>query len=200
MLEFCAAKLRISSSEARRNVLTRFGCSFIFNLMKAAFPGSFDPPTLGHIDIIQRSAAIFDEITVVIAENHLKKYLFSVDERLELVSALVKPWKNVSAAVCTGLVVDFLKAKAIPLLIRGVRGGDFSYELELSMLNRALGEGVETVFLATSPEYLGVRSSAIKELASFGADVSAMVPPAVSEALLAKFAKNEAPPPNNGKK
>ncbi|MDR2470508.1 MAG: pantetheine-phosphate adenylyltransferase [Treponema sp.] len=156
--------------------------------MNAAFSGSFDPPTLGHLDIIRRSAALFDDVTVVVAENRLKNYLFSAEERLELVSDLVKPWKNVSVALCTGLIVGFLKERGISLLIRGVRGGgDFSYEVELSMMNRALGGGVETVFLATSPEFLVIRSSAIKELASFGADVSAMVPPAVEAALGAKF-------------
>ena len=91
--------------------------------MNAAFSGSFDPPTLGHLDIIQRSAALFDNITVVVAENRLKKYLFSAPERLELVSNLVKPWKNVSVALCTGLIVDFLQDRGISLLIRGVRGG-----------------------------------------------------------------------------
>jgi pantetheine-phosphate adenylyltransferase len=157
-------------------------------MIKAAFPGSFDPLTLGHINIIQRSAAIFDEITVIVAENHLKKYLFSTEERLELVSALVKPWKNVSVALCKGLIVEFLKERGIPLLIRGIRGeGDFSYEFDLSMMNKALHPLIETIFLTTDPKYFVVRSSAIKELASFGGDVSAMVPPLVEQALKAKF-------------
>jgi pantetheine-phosphate adenylyltransferase len=155
--------------------------------MKAAFPGSFDPPTLGHLNIIQRSASIFDEITIVIAENSQKSYLFSVEERLELVSALVKPWKNVSVTVCTGLIVDFLKKNSIPVIIRGIRGGDFFYEFELSMMNRALNPGIETVFFTTDPAYLVIRSSAIKELASFGGNVSSMVPPAVEAALKSKF-------------
>ena len=156
--------------------------------MKAAFPGSFDPPTLGHLNIIQRSASIFDEITVVIAENNQKSYLFSAEERLEMVSALVKSWNNVSTAVCNGLIVDFLKKNSIPVIIRGIRGGDFSYEFELSMMNRALNPEIETIFLTTDPEYLVIRSSAIKELASFGGNVSSMVPPAVEAALKAKFA------------
>jgi len=156
--------------------------------MKAAFPGSFDPPTLGHLNIIERSASIFDEITVVIAENSQKSYLFSAEERLEMVSALVKPLKNVSAAVCTGLIVDFCKKNALPVIIRGIRGGDFSYEFELSMMNRALNPGIETIFLTTDPAYLVIRSSAIKELASFGGNVSSMVPPIVEAALKAKFA------------
>ncbi|MDR2662679.1 MAG: pantetheine-phosphate adenylyltransferase [Treponema sp.] len=157
-------------------------------MIKAAFPGSFDPPTLGHVNIIQRSAAIFDEITVIIAENRLKKHLFSAEERLAMVSELVRPWKNVLVALWTGLIVDFLKDRQIPVLIRGVRGeGDFSYEFELSMVNKALNPEIETVFLTTDPRYFVIRSSAIKELAFFGGDTSAMVPPLVEKALKAKF-------------
>ena len=157
--------------------------------MKAAFPGSFDPPTLGHMNIIQRSSAIFQEIIVIIAENRLKKYFFNADERFELVSALVKPWGNVSVAFCRGLIVDFLREKGIPLLIRGIREGDFSYEFELSMMNKSLNPDVETVFFTTDPKYAFIRSSSIKEIASFGGDTSSMVPPAVETALKGKLAK-----------
>ena len=155
--------------------------------MKAAFPGSFDPPTLGHINIIQRSAALFDDITVVIAENQQKSYLFSTQERIELLSSLIKPWKNVRIALCRGLIVDFLREKRIALLIRGVRGGDFLYELELSMLNKALNQNIETIFLAADSRHLATRSSIIKEIASFGGDISAMVPPEVEAAIKKKF-------------
>jgi pantetheine-phosphate adenylyltransferase len=140
------------------------------------------------MNIIQRSAAIFDEITVIIAENRQKKYLFSAEERLDMVAGMVGSHKNVSVALCTGLIVDFLRDRNIPVLIRGIRGGgDFSYEFELSMMNRALNPGIETVFLTTDPKYFVIRSSAIKELAFFGGDVSAMVPPTVVQALKAKF-------------
>jgi len=155
--------------------------------MKAAFPGSFDPPTLGHINIIQRSAAIFDDITVVIAENQQKSYLFSAQERMDLLGSLVKPWKNVKIALCRGLIVDFLKEQEIAILIRGVRGGDFLYEFELSMLNKALNHHIETIFLAADPRHLVIRSSIIKEIASFGGDISAMVPPEVEAALKKKY-------------
>lgn len=127
---------------------------------------------------------------MVVAENRHKKHLFSPEERLELVSALVKPWKNVSVVLCGGLIVDFLRGRGVSLLIRGVRGaGDFSYEFELSMMNRTLNPEIETIFLTTDPEYGVVRSSAIKELASFGADISSMVPPPVVRALAAKFCR-----------
>lgn len=157
-------------------------------MLKAAFPGSFDPPTLGHIDIVKRASRIFDELLLVVAENRSKKYLFSAEERLDLAGKLVKPWKNVSVALCTGLVVDFLKEQNIPILLRGVRGEvDFSYEFEISMMNRALNPEIETIFMTTDPKYFVLRSSSIKELASFGGDISSMVPASVAEALKAKF-------------
>jgi pantetheine-phosphate adenylyltransferase len=157
-------------------------------MKKAAFSGSFDPPTFGHLNIIERSASIFDELVIVVAENRQKKYLFSAKERIGMLEELVKPWKNVSVMLCESLIVDFIKKNDITLIVRGVRGmGDFSYEFEVSMMNKAQDINVETIFLATDPEYFVVRSSSIKEIASFGGDVSAMVPPLVNEALKKKF-------------
>ncbi|MDR2901155.1 MAG: pantetheine-phosphate adenylyltransferase [Treponema sp.] len=157
-------------------------------MKRAAFPGSFDPITFGHLNIIERAASIFDEVLVVVAENRQKKYLFSADERIAMITELVKPWKNVSAALCDSLIVDFLEKQNIRLLIRGVRGlADFSYEYEVSMMNKTQNENIETLFLATDPKYFVLRSSSIKELASFGGDVSTMVPPLVDEALRKKF-------------
>jgi pantetheine-phosphate adenylyltransferase len=157
-------------------------------MLTAAFPGSFDPPTLGHLNIIERAARIFDELLVVVAENRQKKYLFSAEERVAIVRSLVEPWKNVSVALCDSLIVDFIKERNIRLLLRGVRGiGDFSYEFEISMMNKALASSIETLFMTTDPEYFVLRSSAIKELASFHGDVSAMVPPLVAKALRDKY-------------
>ena len=157
-------------------------------MLKAAFPGSFDPPTLGHLDIIHRASAIFDEILVVVAENRQKKYLFSADERAEMIKELIIDRKNVSVTVCDSLIVDFLQKKDIKLLIRGVRGvDDFSYEFEISMMNKALNSQIETIFMTTDPKYFVLRSSAIKEVASFHGNVSGMVPPLVAKALKDKF-------------
>ncbi|MFP3091396.1 pantetheine-phosphate adenylyltransferase [Treponema sp. TIM-1] len=157
-------------------------------MLTAAFPGSFDPPTLGHLNIVERAARIFDELLVVVAENRQKKYLFSAEERVAIVSSLVEPWKNVSVTLCDSLIVDFIKERNIRLLLRGVRGGgDFSYEFELSMMNKALDSSIETIFMTTDPEYFVLRSSAIKELASFHGDISAMVPPLVAKALEDKY-------------
>jgi len=159
-------------------------------MIKAAFPGSFDPPTSGHLNIISRAASIFEELTVVVAENRQKKYLFSSEERVSMLIDLVKDLKNVSVAVCEGLIVDFIKKKGIRLLIRGVRGiEDFSYEFDVSMMNRTLDPGIETIFMTTAPEYFVIRSSAIKELASFGGDLHDMVPPLVAKALKEKYTK-----------
>ena len=159
-------------------------------MFKAVFPGSFDPPTLGHLNIIERSSAIFDEVLVVVAENRQKNYLFSAQERLEMIEKIVKPKKNVSCFIWNSLIVDFMKRENIRLLIRGVRGvDDFSYEFELSMLNKALHPQIETIFMTTDPKYIVLRSSSIRELASFQGDVSIMVPPLVAEALKKKFSE-----------
>jgi pantetheine-phosphate adenylyltransferase len=157
-------------------------------MLKAAFPGSFDPPTFGHLNIIERASGIFDEVLVVVAENHQKKGLFSAEERIAMVTELAKPWKNVSVALCDTLIVEFIKARGIRLLLRGVRGvNDFSYEFDLSLMNHVLSPEIETVFMTTEPKYFLLRSSSIKELASFHGDVSTMVPPLIAEALKIKY-------------
>ena len=158
-------------------------------MFKAVFPGSFDPPTLGHLNIIERASAVFDELLVLVAENRQKKYLFSVEERLEMMKEIVKSRKNVRCLSWDSLVVDFMKKENIRLLIRGVRGvDDFSHEFELSMMNKALYPHIETLFMTTESRFIVLRSSSIKELASFHGDVSRMVPTVVAEALKRKFA------------
>ena len=156
--------------------------------MKAAFPGSFDPPTSGHINVIERAAALFGELVVVVAENKQKKYLFSAEERASMIRELVKDHKNVTVTVCDCLIVDYLKKMNIKLLIRGVRGiEDFSYEFELSMMNKTLDPDIETIFMTTDPEFFVIRSSSIKELASFKGNLHGMVPPLVAKALKEKY-------------
>lgn len=170
-------------------------------MLKAAFPGSFDPPTLGHLNIIQRAAGIFDELVIVIAENRQKKYLFSSEERSGMLRQLSADIKNVSVAICDSLIVDFLRKEEIRILVRGVRGvEDFSYEFEISMMNKALHSGIETLFMTTDPEYFVLRSSAIKEIASFQGNVSGMVPPLVAQALGKKFSQDKFAAEGNDKK
>ncbi|MCL2382162.1 MAG: pantetheine-phosphate adenylyltransferase [Treponema sp.] len=158
-------------------------------MLKVVFPGSFDPPTLGHLNIIERACAIFDEVFVVVAENRQKNYLFSAPERLEMMEKLVKPGGNVRCFVWDSLIVDFLKRENIRLLIRGIRGmDDFSHEFELSIMNKALYPDVETLFMTTDPKYIVLRSSSIKELAHYRGDISLMVPPLVADILKKKLA------------
>ncbi|MDR2803119.1 MAG: pantetheine-phosphate adenylyltransferase [Treponema sp.] len=159
-------------------------------MIRAAFPGSFDPPTFGHIDIIERSRAIFDELLVVIAENKQKRYLFSAEERRAMMMEMVKKWENVKVMLCGTLIVDLLKQQNIKIMVRGVRNvPDFSYESELSMMNKALSPEIETIFMMTRPEYLVLRSSSVRELAAFNGDLSALVPPIVADALYKKYRK-----------
>lgn len=161
-------------------------------MITAVFPGSFDPPTFGHLNIIERARTIFNEIIVVIAVNREKKYLFSETERFDMMSQLVKKWDNVSVFTYDNLIVDFAKAKNAKVLLRGVRNvNDFSYEFDLSMLNRGLNSDIETVFMPTDPKYFVLKSSSIKELASFNGDISSMVPPIVDKALKQKFANKK---------
>ena len=165
-----------------------FRSLIVLFMLKAVFPGSFDPLTLGHINIIERASVIFEELAVVVAENRQKKYLFSPEERLEMMQKTVKPLANVSCFIWDSLIVDFMKRENIHILVRGIRGmDDFSYEFELSMMNKALYPNIETFFMSTDPKYIVLRSSSIKELASFHGDVSKMVPAIVADALKKKY-------------
>ena len=157
-------------------------------MVKAVFPGSFDPPTFGHLNIIERARTIFSEIHVVVAVNSEKKYLLTEIERVELMKDLVKKWDNVFVHSWNHLIVQYAKQIDARVLIRGVRNlADFSYEFDLAMMNHGLSPDIETVFLSTEPQYFVLRSSAIKELASFGGDVSTMVPETVAQVLKSKF-------------
>ena len=154
----------------------------------ALFPGSFDPPTYGHLNIIERARTIFDKIDVVIAVNKSKKYLFSENERLSMIKELVSGWDNVTVHTSNKLIVDYAHENNASVLLRGVRNfSDFSYEFDLSLLNKGLASDIETVFLPTDPEFFVLRSSSIKELAAFNGDISKMVPPLVEKALKEKF-------------
>lgn len=159
-------------------------------MVKAVFPGSFDPPTFGHLNIIERARTIFSEVHVVIAVNSEKKYLFSEKERIHLINDLVQDWDNVSVHSWNRLIVDYAHKVDARVLLRGVRNlADFSYEFDLAMMNQGLSPDIETIFLSTDPKYFVLRSSAIKELASFGGDVSSMVPPCVAQLLQEKYGK-----------
>jgi pantetheine-phosphate adenylyltransferase len=160
-------------------------------MIKAVFPGSFDPPTFGHLNIIERARTIFSEIHVVVAVNGEKKYLLSETERLDLMKSMVCQWDNVFVHSWDHLIVEYAKSIGARVLIRGVRNlADFSYEFDLALMNHGLNPEIETVFLSPDPQFFVLRSSAIKELASFGGDVTSMVPEEVAKVLMTKFRKD----------
>lgn len=157
-------------------------------MVKAVFAGSFDPPTFGHLNIIERAQKLFPEIHVVIAVNKNKNYCFSGEERLDVIQQLVSRWNNVSVHLWDSLIVDYAKKIKADVLIRGVRNdNDFLYEFDLAMMNKSLNPQIETLFLVPDPKFFVLRSSSIKELAAFGGDVSTMVPPIVEAMLRKKF-------------
>ncbi len=156
----------------------------------AMLPGTFDPPTLGHLDIITRSAALYDELYVVIADNISKKTLFSALERKAMLEEILKDYDNIQVLCWQGLVVDFARKYDVGVMIRGVRAlVDFGYEFELAETNKQLCPEVEILFMPTNPNFFLLRSSAIKEMAAFGADISSMVPQVVIDALKDKLDK-----------
>jgi len=155
-------------------------------MIRAIFPGSFDPPTLGHINIISRGAVLFDSLDVVVAVNTRKIPLLKPPQIRALLEEQIKDLKlsSVKVVVHNGLVVDYCRSIKANVLLRGVRSSsDFNYELELSILNKQLG-GMETVFLPTEPRYLVLRSSTIREILRYRGNISEMVPPSVEKALL----------------
>ena len=132
-------------------------------MVKALFAGSFDPPTYGHLDVILRSSKIFTELHVLLAVNKKKSYLFSIEERLDMLKKLVREYQNVSVSVWDSLVVEYAKTHDIKVLVRGVRNvSDFSYEFDLALLNRGLDREIETLFLPPDPSYFVLRSSSIR--------------------------------------
>ncbi|HEQ72316.1 MAG TPA: pantetheine-phosphate adenylyltransferase [Spirochaetia bacterium] len=157
-------------------------------MKRVVLPGTFDPPTNGHINVISRAAEIFDQIEVVIAVNPEKKCIFSPEERLAMMEELVSGLPNVRLHLWEGLIVDFAEKIGARVILRGVRAViDFNYEFELSIMNKALKSDIETILLPTDQKYFVIRSSAIKEVAGFHGDVSGMVPPVVEKALKEKF-------------
>lgn len=154
----------------------------------AMLPGTFDPPTNGHINIIARAARLYRKLYVVIADNIYKKCLLSVEERQALLEGLLDGYPNIEVRSYQGLVIDFARDNGVDVIIRGVRAlADFSYEFELAMTNKQLYPEIETLFIPTDPNYFILRSSAIKELALFDADISKMVPVPVADLLRAKL-------------
>lgn len=157
-------------------------------MKRAVYAGSFDPPTYGHLDVIKRGAAVLGEVVVAVAGNPDKQNLFSLSERLEMISELVKDLPDVSADSFCGLTVDYVKQLGCNVLLRGIRTvSDFEYEFQMALTNRAMAPEVETVFVMSSQDYAFLSSRLIKEAASLGGDVSGFVPPLVEARLKEKF-------------
>ena len=158
-------------------------------MTSAVCPGSFDPPTLGHLDIIGRVAGLFDQVTVAVLVNPEKTGMFDVEERLHLLREITAPWPNVAIDSFSGLLVDYCVGRHIKVIVKGLRAvSDFDYELQMAQMNSGLA-GVDTLFMPTGPTYSFLSSSLVKQVATYGGNVSALLPPAVSTALLAKLGR-----------
>ncbi|MFJ3638269.1 pantetheine-phosphate adenylyltransferase [Streptomyces sp. NPDC090108] len=159
-------------------------------MRRAVCPGSFDPITNGHLDIIARASRLYDEVFVAVMINKSKKGLFDVEERIELIRQVTADYANVRVEAHHGLLVDFCKQRDIPAIVKGLRAvSDFDYELQMAQMNMGL-TGVETLFVPTNPTYSFLSSSLVKEVAAWGGDVSHLVPPQVLDALAGRLTAN----------
>jgi pantetheine-phosphate adenylyltransferase len=157
-------------------------------LSTALCPGSFDPPTNGHIDVIERAARYFDKVVVAVTTNPSKSSVFSVDERREMLSEALSHLGNVELDTLEGLLVDFTERRDIAVVVKGLRAvSDFEYELQMAQMNSALRPGLDTLFITTKPEYAFLSSSLVKEVSRYGGSVSELVPPVVAKALSERF-------------
>ncbi|PIV66293.1 MAG: pantetheine-phosphate adenylyltransferase [Nitrospirae bacterium CG01_land_8_20_14_3_00_44_22] len=156
----------------------------------AIYPGTFDPITNGHIDLVQRGLRIFDKVIIAITTAQKKQPLFTADERIDLIKNALKGFKNVSVDSFNGLLIEYAKSKNGTTVIRGLRAvSDFEYEFQMALMNRRLAVAIETVFMMPSEEYSFLTSTIVKEVASFGGSVKGLVPEAVEKALRRKFQK-----------
>lgn len=158
-------------------------------MKKAIYPGSFDPMTYGHLDIIKRASSVFDELIVGVLNNSAKNPLFTVEERVNILREATKDLPNVTVDSFSGLLIDYAKEKDVHVCIRGLRAiTDFEYELQLSQTNTLLSKGaLDTMFFNTSLEYSYLSSSSVKEIAKFGGDISMCVPKFVEDLVLEKY-------------
>ncbi len=158
-------------------------------MRRAVCPGSFDPVTLGHLDIVERASTIYDEVTVAVLINKKKSSLYTVEERMELLSEVTAAYGNVKVDSFHGLLVDYCRTHDIPVIVKGLRAiSDFDYELQMAQMNHGLA-GVETMFMTTNPLYSFLSSSLVKEVATYGGDVSGLVPELVHASLLERMAR-----------
>ncbi|MCP2339739.1 pantetheine-phosphate adenylyltransferase [Actinomadura rupiterrae] len=156
-------------------------------MRRVVCPGSFDPVTNGHLDIISRASRLFDEVVVAVMINKTKQGLFTVDERMELLGEVTKEYGNVRVDSWYGLLVDFCRVNDIPMIVKGLRAvSDYEYELQMAQMNHRMA-GVETMFMSTNPLYSYLSSSLMKEVVKFGGDVSGLVPDVVHDRLVGRL-------------
>jgi len=161
--------------------------------IRAVYPGTFDPITNGHEDLIQRASRLFDEVMVGVAHSQAKRPFFSLDERISLAREVLKLYKNVTVEGFSGLLSEFVKEHSATVILRGLRAvSDFEYEFQLAGMNRRLAPGVETLFLTPSDKYLFLSATIVREIAVLGGDISAFVHPATAERMRAKIGRGEA--------
>jgi pantetheine-phosphate adenylyltransferase len=160
--------------------------------IRAVYPGTFDPITNGHEDLIQRASRLFDEIVVGVAQSQAKRPFFSLDERIDIARDVLTPYKNVKVLGFSGLLSDLVKEKNAGVIVRGLRAvSDFEYEFQLAGMNRRLAPGVETLFLTPSDKYLFLSATIVREIAVLGGDVSAFVHPLTAERMIAKIGRGK---------
>lgn len=158
------------------------------SMMKAIYPGSFDPVTNGHLDIIQRAASVVDELIIAVLINSDKKPLFTMDERMDMIREATREIPNIRVKSFTGLTVDFARENGAKVMVRGLRAvTDFESEMQIAQTNHSIEPDIETIFFTTSLEYSFLSSTIVKEIAQYGSDVSKLVPPVVEEAFHRKF-------------
>jgi pantetheine-phosphate adenylyltransferase len=160
-------------------------------MTRAVCPGSFDPVTHGHLDVIERTAQIIDEVVVAVGTNIAKNALFTPEERVEMVAEECAQWSNVEVTLFGGLLVDFCTANDIDVISKGLRAADLGYELQMAQMNRQL-TGVDTLFLPTAPQWAFVSSSLVREVATLGGDVTAFLPAKIARRTMTRVASRNA--------
>ena len=154
----------------------------------AVVPGSFDPITNGHLDIIKRAADVFDVVYVAVLNNSSKQPLFNVEERISLIAEVTKQFPNIRIESSSGLLIEYAQQKKAQAIVRGLRAvSDFEYEMQITSMNRVLDEHIETFFIMTKNQYSFLSSSIVKEVAKYGGNIRELVPPEIEKALKAKF-------------
>ncbi len=157
-------------------------------MSKAIYPGSFDPVTKGHLDIIKRASKILDHVTVAVLENPRKVATFDIEQRVEMLHLVTKDYSNVEVDYYKGLLIDYAQNKNISIIVKGLRAmSDFEFEFQMALVNQKLNSSIETMFMMTNNKYSYLSSSIVKEIAALGGDISSLVPPEVYNMIVEKY-------------